>query len=255
MAWRVLEEGWSLSGCAVAGESLEDRSAGPWRSPNATPEGLVRAIGALRRQRITDAEIAELFGLALSTVSLILKADRSGQALAARAARAAERLRAPPPGRVDPHRRQEARPHRRRHPAGLRRGASLRASGRRRRVPAPSGRLLRHPGNPRRASSDRQRPRLSLSTNAEACAELGIHHLRTRAYRPRTNGKAERFSQALLRGWAYVRIQRVSKERTAARTVNRGTTTPGGHTAPWRNRPPATRFSELTGTNLIGNYN
>ena len=35
------------------------------------------------------------------------------------------------------------------------------------------------------------------------CAALGIKHLRTRAYTPRTNGKAERFIQTLLREWAY----------------------------------------------------
>ena len=36
-----------------------------------------------------------------------------------------------------------------------------------------------------------------------AIAELGIRHLRTRPYRPRTNGKAERFIQTLQREWAY----------------------------------------------------
>jgi transposase InsO family protein len=36
------------------------------------------------------------------------------------------------------------------------------------------------------------------------CAALGLRHLRTRAYTPRTNGKAERFIQTLLREWAYV---------------------------------------------------
>lgn len=36
------------------------------------------------------------------------------------------------------------------------------------------------------------------------CATLGLRHLRTRAYTPRTNGKAERFIQTLLREWAYV---------------------------------------------------
>ena len=35
------------------------------------------------------------------------------------------------------------------------------------------------------------------------CAQLGIRHLRTRPYTPRTNGKAERFIQTLLRSWAY----------------------------------------------------
>ena len=35
------------------------------------------------------------------------------------------------------------------------------------------------------------------------CAMLGLLHLRTRPYTPRTNGKAERFIQTLLRSWAY----------------------------------------------------
>ena len=36
------------------------------------------------------------------------------------------------------------------------------------------------------------------------CEALGLRHLRTRVYTPRTNGKAERFIQTLLREWAYV---------------------------------------------------
>jgi transposase InsO family protein len=40
---------------------------------------------------------------------------------------------------------------------------------------------------------------------ASACRRLGLRHLRTRPYRPCTNGKAERFIQTLLRGWAYRR--------------------------------------------------
>lgn len=37
----------------------------------------------------------------------------------------------------------------------------------------------------------------------ERCVLLGLRHLRTRPYTPRTNGKAERFIQTLLRSWAY----------------------------------------------------
>jgi len=33
-----------------------------------------------------------------------------------------------------------------------------------------------------------------------ACRALGIRHLRTRPYRPQTNGKAERFIQTLTNG-------------------------------------------------------
>jgi transposase InsO family protein len=49
---------------------------------------------------------------------------------------------------------------------------------------------------------------------AAACAELGIRHLFTRAYTPRTNGKAERFIQTMLREWAYARPYRTSNQRS-----------------------------------------
>jgi transposase InsO family protein len=51
---------------------------------------------------------------------------------------------------------------------------------------------------------------------AAACARLAIRHLRTRAYTPRTNGKAERFIQTLLREWAYRRPYRSSARRRRA---------------------------------------
>ena len=38
---------------------------------------------------------------------------------------------------------------------------------------------------------------------AKACRQLGIKHVRTRPYTPRTNGKAERFIQTSLREWAW----------------------------------------------------
>ena len=46
--------------------------------------------------------------------------------------------------------------------------------------------------------------------------ELGIKHLRTRPYRPRTNGKAERFIRTMLGGWAYGAIYGTSDERRRA---------------------------------------
>lgn len=48
------------------------------------------------------------------------------------------------------------------------------------------------------------------------CAELGVRHVRTRPYTPRTNGKAERFIQTLLREWAYARPYRSSAGRRRA---------------------------------------
>ena len=51
---------------------------------------------------------------------------------------------------------------------------------------------------------------------AAACQALRLRHLRTRPYRPRTNGKAERFIQTLLREWAYARPYLHSWLRTKA---------------------------------------
>jgi len=48
------------------------------------------------------------------------------------------------------------------------------------------------------------------------CERLGMRHLRTRAYRPQTNGKAERFIQTLLREWAYATPYSSSARRTRA---------------------------------------
>ena len=50
---------------------------------------------------------------------------------------------------------------------------------------------------------------------AKACDRLGIRHSFTRAYRPQTNGKAERFIQSALREWAYGIPYNHSSERTA----------------------------------------
>jgi DNA-binding transcriptional ArsR family regulator len=92
---RILEQRWSLRAAAEAagvsertaakwvarfraeGEpGLFDRSSAPQRIPHRTPVGRIEAIKALRRLRMTAAEIAEVLAMALSTVSLGLK--RSG---------------------------------------------------------------------------------------------------------------------------------------------------------------------------------
>ena len=45
------------------------------------------------------------------------------------------------------------------------------------------------------------------------CADHNIRHIRTRPYRPRTNGKAERFIQTAWREWAYARAYEHSDQR------------------------------------------
>ena len=48
---------------------------------------------------------------------------------------------------------------------------------------------------------------------AQACRAMGLRHIRTRPYTPRTNGKAERFIQTLCREWAYAMAFQNSEER------------------------------------------
>ncbi len=47
----------------------------------------------------------------------------------------------------------------------------------------------------------------------DACRDLGLRHIRTRPYTPKTNGKAERFIQTALREWAYARAYHTSEQR------------------------------------------
>ena len=89
---RIEEDGWSLAQAAAAAgvsertaakwlarwraegvRGLADCSSAPGRIPHRTPASHVQAIVALRRVRMTAAEIAELLAMALSTVSAILK--------------------------------------------------------------------------------------------------------------------------------------------------------------------------------------
>ena len=90
--------------------------------------------------------------------------------------------------------------------------------------------------------------------HAAACRALGLRHLRTRPYRPRTNGKAERFIRTLLAEWAYAATYRDSAHRRAA-------------LAPWlvfynHRRPhgalghqaPVVRLRRLALNNVLGIY-
>jgi transposase InsO family protein len=84
--------------------------------------------------------------------------------------------------------------------------------------------------------------------HAVACRQLGIKHIRSRPYRPQTNGKAERFIRTMLNGWAYGAIYGSSQERSRAldgwlwHYNHRRRHSALGH------QPPITR------TNLLGSY-
>jgi transposase InsO family protein len=91
------------------------------------------------------------------------------------------------------------------------------------------------------------------TVHAIACRELGIRHLRTQPYRPRTNGKAERFIQTLTRRWAHGAVYGSPRERTAALPAwlwHYNFRRPHGSLA---KRAPAARLAELN--NLAGNHN
>ncbi len=80
----------------------------------------------------------------------------------------------------------------------------------------------------------------------KACEQLGIRHLFTRPYRPRTNGKAERFIRTLLAGWAYKRPYNTSAERRAALA---GFLTRYNSTRPHRSLHGQTPFARLAERN------
>jgi transposase InsO family protein len=254
---------------------LFDRSSAPKRIPHRTSVQRVESIKALRKLRMTAAEIAEALGMALSTVSLWLKRIGLGKR---------SRLEPPePPNRYERHQPGELvhvdvkklgrfevagkRVVGRRHSSrgygwdfvhvmvddhsrlayaevlGDERGET--AVGFLRRGLAWFARLG---VKVKRVMTDNGSPYVSIA-HAEACRALGLRHLRTRPYRPRTNGKAERFIQTLQNEWAYGRLYGNSTERTAALppflTYYNFSRRHGslGH------RAPATRLN-----NLIGNY-
>jgi len=59
-------------------------------------------------------------------------------------------------------------------------------------------------------------PGYRSTAHAAICRQLGIRHLRTQPYRPKTNGKAERLIQTLLRDWAYAAAYPTSAARHRA---------------------------------------
>ena len=60
-----------------------------------------------------------------------------------------------------------------------------------------------------------RRQRLTGKHIARACKALGLKHIRTKPYTPKTNCKAERFIQTALREWAYAQAYPSSEHRKA----------------------------------------
>jgi transposase InsO family protein len=308
---RVENSGWSLSAAAEAAgiserttrkwldryraegrDGLIDRCSAPRTVANRTDERRVEAIAALRRLRMTGAEIAEALDMALSTVSGILtrigmgKLGRLGLEPAQRYERArpgelihidvkklgrihagaGHRFTGKPGQRKAAGSRTDAEGVRRvlvgweyvhvcvddatrlAYVEVLENEKAITAVGFLRRAVAhfasygiTTERLITDNGSAYRST-----------VHAIACRALGIRHLRTRPYRPQTNGKAERFIRTLLGGWAYGAIYRDSAERNAALAgwldfYNRRR--PHGALS---HKPPIARLNQLN--NLLGSY-
>jgi transposase InsO family protein len=262
-------------------QGLLDRCSAPALVPSRTDEGRVAVIAGLRRLRMTGAEIAETLAMPVSTVSGILTRIGLGKLWRLEPLEPPNRYEKQRPGelvhvdvkklgrigrpghRVNGDRRTRSRgigweyvhvaiddATRLVYVEVLADEKAVTAVGFLRRAVAHFAafgikveRLMTDNGNAYRSA-----------IHALACKTLGIKHLRTRPYRPRTNGKAERFIRTMLGGWAYGAIYRDSNERRRA-------------LAGWldyynRRRPhrslgrqaPIERLHALNRNNLLGSY-
>jgi transposase InsO family protein len=296
---RLLEQGWTLAAAAeAAGASvrtvskwvaryqaegdagLSDRSSAPLRVANRTCEQRVELVAFLRRLRMTGAEIAEVLGMPLSTVSAVLYRIGLGKLSRLEPLEPANRYEKARPGElvhIDVKKlvRIERAGHR---VTGNRRGSRKGIGWEYVHVCVddatrlayvevlPDEKAVTAAGFLRRAVAHYAaygiRVRKVLTDNGPAyisivhklaCATLGLKHGRTRPYRPRTNGKAERFIRTMLGGWAYGAIYGNSAERTAALPgwldyYNRRR--PHGSLS---HQPPLTRLHAIR-NNLPGSY-
>lgn len=88
----------------------------------------------------------------------------------------------------------------------------------------------------------------------ETCTRLGIRHSRTRPYRPRTNGKAERFIKTLSERWAYGAIYGSSAERTGALASWLRFYNHHRPHASLNRQTPAARLQWLLGNNVLASH-
>ena len=263
---------------------LADRSSAPKRRPTKLAPERVAAIESLRRLRMTAAEIAECLGMALSTVSRWLKRIGLGKLSRLAPPEPPNRYERKRPGElvhVDIKKLGRIGPKGAGHRVTGRRHytrSRTDADGHRRltvgwefvhvcvddatrlayaevlsdeKGETAAGFLRRAVKwfdsmgiTVERVMSDNGSCYRS-TVHAKTCRELALKHLFTRPYRPRTNGKAERFIQTLQNRWAHGAIYGSSTERTKALPgwlTHYNYRRPHGSLA---HKPPATRLTEL----------
>jgi len=272
---------WRLRFRLEGEQGLLDRSSAPAAVPLRTPEARVAVIAALRRLRMSGVEIAETLAMPASTVSGILTRSGLGKLWRLEPLEPANRYEKQRPGelvhvdvkklgrigrpghRVSGNRRVRSRgvgweyvhvaiddATRLAYVEVLDDERAATAVGFLRRAIAHFAafgirveRLMTDNGNAYRSA-----------IHALACKALGIKHLRTRPYRPRTNGKAERFIRTILGGWAYGAIYRTSDERRQALT---GWLDFYNRRRPHRSlgrQAPLERLHALNRNNVLGSY-
>lgn len=272
---------WLARFRAEGAEGLFDRSSVPLVLPRRTPEERVELVAVLRRLRMTAAEIAEVLAMPLSTVSAVLARIGLGRLSRLEPPEPANRYERKRPGellhldvkklgrigrpghRVNGDRRTRSRgigweyvhvcvddATRLAYVEVLDDEKAVTAAGFLRRAVAH---YHAHGIRVERVLTDNGACYRGV-VHALACKALGLKHLRTRPYRPRTNGKAERFIRTMLGGWAYGAIYANSEERRLALAgwldfYNRRR--PHGSLS---HQPPLRRLEALTRNNLPGSY-
>ena len=222
---------WLARYCSGGVAALADRSSRPRRLHRPTPLCLQEEVITLRRQKLTGSHIAVRTGLSRATVSRILRR--------ARLSRWRDLVPAPPLVRYERQHPGELLHLDIKKLGGIVQPGHRLTGDRRIRARGRAGweyvfvaiddhsRLAHaaiHPNEQaasavaflREAVAHYERfgiklqrvmtdngPCFHARAFGRACRELGIRHVRTRPYTPRTNGKAERFIQSSLREWAY----------------------------------------------------
>jgi len=221
-----------------------DRSSAPSRCPRRTSPQRIAEIERLRRQRLSGAKIAQALGMARSTVGVVLRRLGLGRLSALQPREPENRYERARPGelihldikslgkiegvghRITGDRRSQSRNRgigwdhlhvavddasRLAYVEILPSLGQHDASAFLRRAIAWYGRLG---VKVERVMTDNGSAYLS-KLFAKTMQDAGVRHIRTRPFRPQTNGKAERFIQTSLREWAYAKTFRSSAERAA----------------------------------------